>query len=156
MKVISIQTIKKELTTRPPAEVLELCVRLAKFKKDNKELLGYLLFEAHDLQTYIDEVKQDTSRLFSELHPTNLFLVKKSLRKILRLLNKYTRYTGSKQAEIALRIHFCKSLRTSGVHWQKSAAISKIYTQQLNNIYELLDSLHEDLKYDYLKEVQAL
>ena len=48
MKTASIQELKQELQATSQTKLLDLCLRLAKFKKENKELLTYLLFEAHD------------------------------------------------------------------------------------------------------------
>ncbi len=140
----------------PTTVLLELCLRLAKFKKDNKELLAYLLFDANDLPAYINLIREEIDEHFVAMNVSNLYLMKKSLRKILRLVTKYSRYTGSKQAEIELRIYFCQSLRKSGLPWERSAAISKLYSQQLVSIYALMESLHDDLRYDYAKEVEAL
>ena len=56
----SIQEIKKDLEKRDKKELLAYCLRLAKYKKENKELLGFLLFEADDLTGYIEKVKQET------------------------------------------------------------------------------------------------
>ena len=58
MKTASVQELKQELQSVPPARLLELCLRLARFKKENKELLTYLLFEAHDEEGYINSVNQ--------------------------------------------------------------------------------------------------
>ena len=49
MKASSINEIKKELEQRSNTELLSFCLRLAKFKKENKELLTFLLFEADDI-----------------------------------------------------------------------------------------------------------
>ena len=56
MRIESIVTIKKELKNLPKEELLALCLRLGKFKKENKALLTYLLFEAHDEDNYIASV----------------------------------------------------------------------------------------------------
>ena len=48
MKAATIQEIKLELSETSPAKLKQLCLHLAKFKKENKELLTYLLFESHD------------------------------------------------------------------------------------------------------------
>src|SRR5438552_8744983 len=103
MKAATVHELKDELSHLPQARLLELCTRLARFKKENKELLTYLLFEAHDEQAYIENVKADMDIHFNEIPKGNsLYLIKKSLRKILRSINKYIRYTGSEQAEIDL------------------------------------------------------
>ncbi|WP_301923170.1 hypothetical protein [Ferruginibacter sp.] len=82
MKAASISDIKQELNNIAPAKLLELCLRLAKYKKDNKELLNYLLFEANDEQAYIGNVKNEMEKEFAAINTSNLYFVKKSLRKI--------------------------------------------------------------------------
>ena len=46
MKAASLQEIKEELNQLDPIKVRDLCLRLGRFKKENKELLTYLLFES--------------------------------------------------------------------------------------------------------------
>ena len=58
MKAATIHEIKQELSTVKPVDLVELCLRLGKFKKENKELLTYLLFEAHDEHGYITRCKK--------------------------------------------------------------------------------------------------
>jgi len=81
MKAATIHEIKQELATIKPAALADLCLRLAKFKKENKELLTYLLFEAHN---------------------------------------------------------------------------EHLYQSQLKKVHAILDTLHEDLRYDYYKELELL
>ncbi len=157
MKASTVNELKEELKHRQPKELIELCSRLARFKKENKELLTYLLFEAHDEPGYIAQVKQEIDFHFSEIEKGNsMYLVKKSVRKILRIVNKYIRYTGSKTAEIQLILHFCKALKTSGIHIETSTALSKLYHQQLLKAEKLLPAFHEDLQYDYSKQLDLL
>ena len=59
MKAASMHELKDELAHLPPKKVLELCLRLARYKKENKELLSYLLFEAHDEQGFVMQVKKE-------------------------------------------------------------------------------------------------
>ena len=94
MKTATVHEIKQELSTTKPADLVELCLRLARFKKENKELLTYLLFEAHNEQGYIESVKKEISELFAEINQSNVYYAKKSLRKIIRIINKYCRYSG--------------------------------------------------------------
>ena len=93
MKTATIHELKQELINTPAEQLAELCVRLAKFKKENKELLTYLLFESFDEQAYIENIKTDMLQQFKEINTSSLYFVKKSLRKILRTLSKYIRYT---------------------------------------------------------------
>ena len=46
MKAATVAQLKKELQFKSQEEIMELCLRLARFKKENKELLTYLLFES--------------------------------------------------------------------------------------------------------------
>ena len=48
MKYLTLKEIKQELNALSKEEVQELCLRLSRFKKENKELLAYLLFESKD------------------------------------------------------------------------------------------------------------
>jgi hypothetical protein len=156
MKAASISEIKNSLKTVPSAQLTELCLRLARFKKENKELLTFLLFEADDIETYISGAKNDIEEAFSEVNWSNLYFAKKTIRKILRTVNKYSRYTGDKQDEADMLIHFCKTLKASGKPFHKNAALLKLYQSQLKKIATLINSMHEDLQYDYLQEVKAL
>src|SRR5687768_12314823 len=99
MQAASVSALKKELQTRSDKEVVELCMRLAKYKKENKELLSYLLFEAHDEEAYVRGVKDEIDQQFAEINKSNIFFAKKSIRKILRLTNKHIKYSGNKQTE---------------------------------------------------------
>ncbi|MFT6371042.1 MAG: hypothetical protein ACJAWH_002127, partial [Maribacter sp.] len=94
MKAATVVQIKKELQHRNPEELLQLCLRLSKFKKENKELLTYLLFESDDETGYLETVKTEVDLWFSEINTNSYFYIKKSVRKILRNLKKYIRYSG--------------------------------------------------------------
>ena len=156
MKAASISDIKQELTNLQPAKLLELCLRLAKYKKDNKELLNYLLFEANDEQTYISNVKTEMEEAFAEINQSSLYFAKKSLRKILRNTAKHIRYSASKQAEVELLLHFCKTLKHSGIPLKNSIVLNNLYQFQLKKVAKVIATLHEDLQYDYLKELNKL
>src|SRR4051812_13666415 len=120
MKPASISEIKNELANLPNNRLTELCLQLARYKKDNKEFLSYLLFEENDLPAYIDGVKKQMDEGFSTINSSQLYFAKKTLRKILRITNKHIRYTGSKQGEAELLIYFCKKLKGSGIAFQNS------------------------------------
>jgi len=157
MKASTVNELKQELSHQSPKQLVEFCARLARFKKENKELLTYLLFEAHNEQGYIQSVKDDMDLQFAEIPKGNsLYLVKKSLRKILRTANKHIRYTGSKDAEIQLLLHYCNQLKLSGIPFHKSPVLVNLYQHQLKKIGQALTTLHEDLQYDYRKELERL
>lgn len=155
MKAATIHEIKQALMGNSAKELAELCLRLAKFKKENKELLTYLLFEASDEELYIKEVNQEISTEMDQIDPgQNLYFAKKSIRKILRIANKHIRYMGSKQAEIAILLQFCQCLKQSGIPFMKSTALNNLYHQQLKKIEKAISTLHEDLQYDYRRMME--
>ena len=156
MKTATINEIKQELNGTASAKLLELCIRLAKYKKENKELLTYLLFEAHDESAYIESVKMQIDEQFAEINKSNLYFTKKSLRKILRTTGKYIRYTGSKQVEVELLLYFCGALVNSSIPIRRNTVLTNLYESQVKKIGTLIATLHEDLQYDYLKELKNL
>ncbi|HWB25382.1 MAG TPA: hypothetical protein VG738_07870 [Chitinophagaceae bacterium] len=156
MKAASVVEIKQELKNNSSSQLIDLCLRLARFKKENKELLTYLLFEAHDEQAFIAAVKMEIDDSFAQLPHTNAYLTKKSLRKILRTTNKYNRYIASKTAEVELLMHYCIKLKSSGLLRRLGTAVKNLYMQQLKKIEAAIGTLHEDLQYDYRKEMNFL
>lgn len=156
MKTSSVSELKQELLNTPPKQLIDLCLQLARYKKENKELLSYLLFECYDADGYIKKVRAEIDEHFVTLDKTNLYFAKKGLRKILRITTKYIRYTGSKQAEAALLIYFCSALKESGIVLHKSAALTNLYDQQIKKIKKVIATMHEDLQYDYLQEMEKL
>ena len=153
MKTASISEIKQELTNASSKELLELCLRVIKYKKENKELLTYLLFEAHDLPSYIENIKKEMDENFIQINQSNLYLAKKSLRKILKATNKYIKYTASKEVETELLIYFCNKIKAGGINISKSTALINLYNNQIKKIKAVVVNMHEDLQHDYAKEI---
>lgn len=156
MKTATVHELKEELQQLPVKELVELCLRLSKFKKENKELLTYLLFEAHDLPAYITVVKQQMEEAFEALNTSQMFLAKKTIRKTLRIANKHIRFTGSKLAEVELLIHFCGLLQNAGLNLHKSTAMLNLYQAQLKKFHTALKTMHEDEQYDYKRVLEKL
>ena len=152
----SISDIKSELATLGKPELLALCLRLAKYKKDNKELLGYLLFESYNENAFIQKVKNEMDEEFAAINKSNLYWAKKSLRKILRNTNKNIRYSGQKTTELELLIYYCTKVKSSGISYQSSTALLNLYKQQVKKALKIVDTLHEDLRYDYEAEIEKL
>lgn len=156
MKPATLSEIKRELTTLGEDRLVEITLRLARHKVENKELLTYLLFEASDEQGYIQGGKREIEEAFAAIPNTNLYYFKKSLRKILRIVSKQARYSGQPQTELELRIYFCKCLKETGVAFEKSPVIRNMYDGQVKKIAAALKKLPEDLQFDYEEEVKIL
>jgi hypothetical protein len=156
MKAASLKELKNELANMPPSDLVDLCMHLVKYKKENKELLTYLLFEANDEQAYIKHVKELMNEQFEDVHKSNLYLAKKTIRKILRTTQKYIKYSGAKETELELLIFFCLKLRKTGISMPSNTALGNIYLRQYQKINKVLASLHEDLQYDYQDKIRLL
>lgn len=149
MKAASVVQIKKELQHCSPEELLQLCLRLSKFKKENKELLTYLLFEAGNEAGYIETVMAEVDELFLDINTNSFFYIKKSVRKILRNLKKYIRYSGNKETEVELLLYFCKKLKEFRPSMNNNTTLRNLYDRQLAFVEKKVAALHEDLQYDY-------
>ena len=156
MKAASINDLKKELVELDFKKLQEVCLRLVKYKKENKELLTYLLYEAHDENAFIASVKTEMDELFYSLPTGNVYYIKKSIRKILRIVNKQIKYSGLKQTELELRLYFCGKIKDANVPLRSSTALYNLNEQQLKKIKTLLTQLPEDLQLDYEHELSAL
>jgi len=156
MKASSISILKKELSTLPVGDVIDICMKLVKYKKENKELLSYLLFDANNEMEYIKNIKEEINFQFAEINQSHLYFAKKSIRKILKNTNKYIRYSGNKLTETELLIHFCLKLKETGIPMKNSNSLSNLYTNQLRKIHQAISALHEDLQHDYFEEIAVL
>lgn len=156
MKAASIADIKKELATKDAPELRALCLRLARYKVENKELLTYLLYEADDEQGYVSALRTEIDEMFDTLPRENVYFIKKSLRKILRKVNKYLKYSAIPQTEVEVRLHCCILMLDNQVPLRKSAVLFNMYEQQLKKIDAALAKLPEDLVFDYNADLERV
>ncbi len=150
-----LKDLKKELQHLPAEHITELVLRLARHKKENKELLAYLLFEADDEPAFIEKVKAEVGFMFSQL-PVQSYLAAKSMRKILRLIGKYTKFMASKGAEIDLLINFCNNYLQYADRRSSYKPLRLILTRQIEKIRGLIQKLHEDIQFDYSNDYNIL
>ncbi|QVY65677.1 MULTISPECIES: hypothetical protein [unclassified Polaribacter] len=156
MKAVTLKQLKDELSHKSANELKELCLHLSKFKKENKELLTYLLFESHDEEQYIQSVKDQMDVLFSEINTKSYFYIRKSVRKILTLTKKFIRYSKKKETEVALLLYFCVKLKAFKPSIKKSPRLTNTFDRQVVLIKKAIATLHEDLQYDYQLELDQL
>lgn len=156
MKTASISVIKKELKNLPQEELQIVLARLTKYKKENKELLSYLLFEAYNEQAFVQSVKEEIDEQFSNLNRSSFYLAKKTLRKVLKTTNKYIRFSGIKETEIQLLIYFCQKLKKSRLNYKSHRVVFNMYINQIKRIRKVLSMLHEDIQFDYEEEIENL
>ena len=156
MKAVTIKKIKDELSDKSASELMDICLHLSKFKKENKELLTYLLFESHDEESYILSVKERIDFLFEDINIKSFFYIRKSARKILTLTKKYIRYSKKKETEAELLIYYCRKLKDFSPSIRQSSRLLNVYQTQLKMIKKAVGTLHEDLQYDYKMEIENL
>ena len=157
LSTASIKDLKSELETRSQKELITFCLTLSKFKKENKELLSYILFESENEALYTGKIKSEMDEQFAMLSAEkNIYFTKKSLRKILRTVKRYSRYTSSDAVTAELLIHYCRKLKESGIPYKKSPVLEKMYNNQIIKIKSLVSGLHEDIQYDYKVELEEI
>lgn len=156
MKAESIVVIKKELQHLPKEDLLQLCLRLGRFKKENKELLTYLLFQAHDEDDYINSIKNTLDDLFETMNTDSYFYMKKTIRKILRQIKTYSRYSITKTTEVELLLYFCNRLNSLKPNIHRNRTLDNLYQRQVIAIEKKIMSFHEDLQYDYHIQLEQL
>lgn len=156
MKPATVKQLKDELKYLSNDDLVNLCLRLSRFKKENKELLSYLLFEANNESGYIEGIKQEVDEQFELINTNSYFYIKKSVRKILRTIKKYNRYSLNKETEVELLLYFCKKLKEFKPSIKRNVTLTNIYKRQIDFIKKKVTALHEDLQYDYQLELERL
>jgi len=156
MKAASITELKRELANLNPKDLLETFIRVAKYKKENKELLSYLLFDADDQLAYIQNIKDEMDLQFTDIKKYNTYNATKVLRKALRMVNKYIKFSANKQTEVELLIYYCNKVKDSGINIYRHAALLNLYKRQIEKIEKAISHLHEDLQYDFQQRMKEL
>ena len=156
MKTATIKELKTDLEHRSQQDLIQLCLTLARFKKENKELLTYLLFESDNEDLYIASIKEEIDLQFESINTTSYYYIKKSVRKILRTVKKYIRYSKNKETELTLLLYFCQQLKSMRPSMERNMALRNLYQRQVDFIRKKTSLLHEDLQYDFNLELDRL
>ncbi len=156
MQAVGITQIKKELEHLSNAELKALCLAVAKYKKDNKEFVGFQLFNASNVEAFVVDAKTEVSQLMDECNGYNYGVVKKKLPKIIRLITKYGKYMNNKPGYADMLLHFCEEYNMLNASCKQYPVIENIYLRQIKKIRTLVATLHEDLQYDYIRQLEKL
>jgi hypothetical protein len=100
-------------------------------------------------------VKSSLLEEFENL-PKHYYYSIKSLRKVLRAMNKHIKYTGSKEVEIEITIWFCDNFLRYTDTKSGQKPLRAILVRQMERISKVLPKLHEDLQFDYQLEFDKL
>lgn len=156
MKPATIIELKKELKYHSQEQLIEYCLSMARFKLESKELLTYLVFESENEAAYIQSVKEYTTNNFLEVNTLSYFYIKKSVRKILRQVKRFIRYSKKKETEAELLICFCKELGKMKPSYKRNTVLTNMYNKQLELAQRAIAKVHEDLQYDYNLMIEDL
>ncbi len=152
MKAATISQLKKELAQLNRDELLDVCVRLAKFKVESKELLTYVLMKSDDEIGYANELCDaidDHLKTPGKIH-------KKTLRKIIRWMDKSLRFSGDKETELQVRIHFCRRIKAKRITFGRCRVSANMYATQLKKIDKAIDKVHPDLQFDFQRQMAEI
>lgn len=156
MKAASLNVLKKEMAMLSHQQLLEMLLQVSKYKKENKELLSYLIFDAGDKDAFVKEVKSEMDDMFKEVNTYSVYYTKKDIRKLLKWVQKYIKFSGDKEMEVDFLLHFCRKMNTSGLKMRQDKVLQNIYWMQLKKVEKALSSLHDDLQYDYRQALDKL
>lgn len=156
MKSASISELRKELKYKSKEELFEYCLALARYKVESKELLTYLVFESDDETNYIESVKSYIETEFSNINTASYHYMKKSIRKILRQVKRYIRYSKQKETETAVLLHFCECLADLDPDIFENTVLTNMYHRQKEMALKAMQKLHEDLQYEYKLLLETL
>lgn len=155
MDTASIKQLKDTLSTLGREELTRLLLRIVKFKKENKELLTFLLFEADDLDAYVYEISLEIKDEFENYRLKTAYYKRKGCRRILRMLKKYIKYAADKEVEVRLLLAYVTMVAESKT-FISDKVIQKIAFRQLLLAEKSIVKLHEDLQYEYKLEFEEL
>lgn len=158
MKPANIKLLKQELNNTDKAQLIEIILRMSKLKQENKKLLSYLIFESENEHDYINDIKIEVDELFKSMNTNSFFYMKKTIRKTLKLIKNYIRYSDVKETEVELLIYFCQRLRNLKPSISNHTQLSNLYDRELRSIEIKTQKLHVDLQHDYhqiLKELKV-
>ena len=78
------------------------------------------------------------------------------MRKILRNVKKYSRYSGKKETETELLIYFLQKMDSFKPSIYRNKTLQNLYERQLALVKKSIEKLHEDLQYDLNLELEKL
>lgn len=152
----NLSDIKKALKETDNERLIEMLLKLAKAKKENKTFLDYWLFEEQDKSNYIKYVKATVAEEFKGVNP-NPFFAKKTLRRIIKIVKNSAKLLHQPEHEIDLWLFYCEQFNK--IKFEKKTlppVILNLYKNPITRIQKLLETVHEDLQFDFRKELEKL
>ena len=101
-------------------------------------------------------LKEEVDALFETINTKSYFYMKKTIRKILRTIKTNIRYSKKKTTDIELILYFCEKLKAVRPSVQYSTVLKNLYERELISVEKKIKLVHEDLQFEYLKELERL
>ncbi|TAH00604.1 MAG: hypothetical protein EAZ15_08740 [Sphingobacteriales bacterium] len=155
MTPVKLQHQKKEITKLDAKTLADICIRLAKYKTENKEFLNYLLFHSYDNQPYIDELKLEIANCFLHVNQ-NDYLYSKVLKGLLASLNKHLKFIGDKNREAEIVAEFCNTFMAHVTVRSYYAGLIQVLYRQFVRLQKVVGKLDEDLQFDYKDDIYTI
>ncbi len=114
------------------------------------------MFESEDEEAFIQSIKNKIDEDFETINTKTFYFIKKSIRKILRELKKFIRYSQNKETEVELLLYFCQKLKDFTPSIKRNTTLTNLYNRHIDYISKKVKTLHEDLQYDYKLELEEL
>ncbi len=156
MKPATLKELKSTLENATKDELVAYCLQLLKFKKENKELLTYVLYEHNNIPDFIKAVCENVDTFFETINITHLYFVKKTIRKIIRIANRNIKYSKQPIVEIEILLHTAEKIKALKLPLHQNKALLNIYNGLHSKIEKVLSTVHPDEQYDYKKRVNDL
>ena len=150
-----LSDLKKELSELSKPDLIKLCLRVAKLKRENKELLAYLIFDSEDPLFYAQKLKPEIKEVFEQPFQHAYYLTK-SIRKAMRLITKYYRFTSNKQGETELLIYLVEEFYQSWRNEYRYQALGKVIFRCLEKAQSNLKKIDEDFRADFEDPINEL
>jgi hypothetical protein len=109
-----------------------------------------------DEDAYVQRIKYDVAEAFNATNTSGFYLAKKSIRRALRIANKYIKYSKKKETELDVLIFFCEEMNSLELNLNRSRVLVNLYDRQLAKIKKLYSELHEDLQFEFRGRISDL
>ncbi len=157
MSPYSLADIKKELKQMPNNEVLDLFIEVLKLSKENKIYAAFRLFDANNEQDAQKKILLALEADVVDLTFANYWSFNKMIARIYKNLNKDTKPIKNKETLCGIYLGFATLLdERSGTLKKISHQYQRYYGFAYNKALQYLNSLHEDVQYDFKRKFDVI
>ena len=115
-----------------------------------------MLFDAQNETQFVEQIKNFINDEFAEINTKNYYWMRKSIRKVLKDIKKYIRFSKNKDTEIELLLHFLAQMLQLQPDVMKDKRLRNLYERNLLMVDKKISGVHEDLQYDYQLQREKL